>query len=313
MTVTDLPSDLTPLILNGHVVDVLRSLPEESVQCVISSPPYWGLRAYGTDPQVWGGEEFHVHEWEPVEVRRKGSTNGSSEDGSTLFATDTQKLDDLRELNEGETKQVRVDSSSFCSCGAWKGELGAEPTPELFVSHLADVFDEVRRVLRDDGTLWLNLGDTYTTHPAGLIGEKRWKKSTLTEGRDVSGAEQAGSFDKRTGAVAGEEPSGNPVACRLRASTTWLVSPLRLYLVEAQSDAGKRDGSPDPVARYIFLLTKRRTVLLRPGRRTGRLFRVLYRARQGGPICRQHRARDHRRVRRSGHQEVRGNGCPEPQ
>jgi DNA modification methylase len=45
--------------------------------------------------------------------------------------------------------------------GAWFGSYGLEPTPELFVEHTVEVFREVRRVLRDDGTLWLNLGDSY--------------------------------------------------------------------------------------------------------------------------------------------------------
>lgn len=51
--------------------------------------------------------------------------------------------------------------SGFCICGAWRGVLGLEPTPELFVAHLVSVFDQVRRVLRSDGTCWVNLGDSY--------------------------------------------------------------------------------------------------------------------------------------------------------
>ena len=57
-----IPRDLTPAILRGHVLDVLRMLPEEFVHCVVTSPPYWGLRAYGTEPQVWGGTPEHPHE-----------------------------------------------------------------------------------------------------------------------------------------------------------------------------------------------------------------------------------------------------------
>lgn len=45
-----IPTDLTPAILRGHVIDVLRTLPAGSVQTCVSSPPYWGLRAYGTEP-----------------------------------------------------------------------------------------------------------------------------------------------------------------------------------------------------------------------------------------------------------------------
>jgi DNA modification methylase len=60
-------------------------------------------------------------------------------------------------------KRQNVVQGSFCGCGSWRGALGLEPTPELYTAHLVDVFREVRRVLRDDGTLWLNLGDSYTS------------------------------------------------------------------------------------------------------------------------------------------------------
>jgi DNA modification methylase len=56
----------------------------------------------------------------------------------------------------------------FCSkCGAWKGSLGLEPTPELFIKHLCDIYDEVYRVLRKDGTCFVNLGDTFSSTQAG--------------------------------------------------------------------------------------------------------------------------------------------------
>ena len=56
-----------------------------------------------------------------------------------------------------------VDQGSACACGAWRGQLGLEPTPGMFVEHLVEVLREVRRVLRRDGTLWLNLGDSFMT------------------------------------------------------------------------------------------------------------------------------------------------------
>ena len=79
-------------LLQGDCKQVLATLPAGSVQCCITSPPYWGLRDYQTD-----------------------------------------------------------------------GQLGLEPTPEEYVANIVAVFREVRRVLRDDGTLWLNLGDSYTS------------------------------------------------------------------------------------------------------------------------------------------------------
>jgi hypothetical protein len=82
----------------GDVREQLRQLPDESVHCVVTSPPYWGLRMYLED-----GHESKHH------------------------------------------------------------ELGLEPTPEQYVANMVDVFREVRRVLRRDGTCWMNLGDSYAT------------------------------------------------------------------------------------------------------------------------------------------------------
>ena len=48
-------------ILVGHVLDRLAELPDESVHCVVTSPPFFGLRSYGTEPQVWGGEPNCSH------------------------------------------------------------------------------------------------------------------------------------------------------------------------------------------------------------------------------------------------------------
>ena len=50
-------------IRQGHVLELLQAMPEGSIQCVVTSPPFWGLRDYGTPPQVWGGDAGHAHEW----------------------------------------------------------------------------------------------------------------------------------------------------------------------------------------------------------------------------------------------------------
>lgn len=80
----------TVRIIIGDALEQLALLPDQSVHCCVTSPPYYGLRDYGVD-----------------------------------------------------------------------GQIGKEKTPEAYVSKLVEVFREVRRVLRDDGTLWLNLGDSY--------------------------------------------------------------------------------------------------------------------------------------------------------
>ena len=84
-------------ILNGDCIEMMRTLPDQSVHCCVTSPPYFGLRDYG-------------HE----------------------------------------------------------GQIGLEETPDAFVQKLVEVFREVKRVLRDDGTLWLNLGDSYARNGGGV-------------------------------------------------------------------------------------------------------------------------------------------------
>lgn len=84
------------MILQGDCIESMRELPEQSVHCCITSPPYFGLRDYGHD-----------------------------------------------------------------------GQIGLEPTPDEYVAKMVAVFQEVKRVLRDDGTLWLNLGDSYASYRDG--------------------------------------------------------------------------------------------------------------------------------------------------
>jgi len=238
-----IPRTLVPAIRQGHVLEVLRTLPEESVHCVVTSPPYWGLRTYGTVPQVWSGDSSCPHSWGTVTV-----PSGNGQVTHPMVAGT---------LNAASATRSPRASTSCTKCDAWRGELGLEPTPELFVDHLADVFDEVRRVLRSDGTLWLNLGDTYCTHPAGLTGARRWKTSTL-EVRDHTGAEQAGSIDKRPPGLKEKDLIGIPwkVAFELRR---------RGWYLREDCIWAKKNPMPEPVRdrptrshEYVFLLAKSR-------------------------------------------------------
>ena len=122
-------------------------MPADSVHCCVTSPPYWGLRDYGTPPQIWGGDSACRHRWS-IETR-KGMTGGTA--SAKVHAKGAANFQAF-----GATKHA------FCArCGAWRGSLGLEPTPALYVRHLVEVFREARRVLRKDGTLWLNIGDSY--------------------------------------------------------------------------------------------------------------------------------------------------------
>jgi DNA modification methylase len=154
-------------VLHGHSLTKLREMPDESVHCWISSPPYWGLRDYGTPPQVWGGDEQCEHEWgaELNGLKRTGGTRKSGL-GNYNNGLSTQAIErkNANQCHDG-------GSCTFCQkCDAWFGHLGLEPSPELYVRNLVTVLREARRVLRSDGTFWLNLGDTYA---GSRSGEKR--------------------------------------------------------------------------------------------------------------------------------------------
>lgn len=131
-------------IRTGHVLEQLRTLPDESVHCIVTSPPYWGLRDYGTEPQIWGGDPACSHEWEmrskpPAEMQGPGRTGVIG-------------------------PRRPPHRSAFCAaCGAWRGSLGLEPTLPIYVQNMVTVFEECRRVLRKDGTAWVNIGDAYAT------------------------------------------------------------------------------------------------------------------------------------------------------
>ena len=84
-------------LYQGGALETLKQMEDESINCCVTSPPYWGLRDYGVD-----------------------------------------------------------------------GQLGLEPTPDEYVAKMVEVFREVKRVLRKDGTLWLNLGDSYAGSGKGI-------------------------------------------------------------------------------------------------------------------------------------------------
>ena len=141
----------------GHVLDVLREMPAESVQVVVTSPPYWGLRDYGLPPQVWGGDSSCEHAWGPGIVARETTYRGK-----TRWQHVHNGRGELQEHLQDRWLRSDIDQGAVCErCGAWAGSLGLEPSPDLYVAHLVEVLREVRRVLRNDGTLWLNLGDCY--------------------------------------------------------------------------------------------------------------------------------------------------------
>jgi len=170
----------TVMIHVGDCLDTLRGMPDGSVQCCVTSPPYWGLRDYG-----------HA------------------------------------------------------------GQIGLEATPEAYVARMVEVFREVRRVLREDGTCWVNLGDSYAggggfcpTAPSNLAGSKQ-----TTQGSKSGGI-------KPQGAIKAKDLVGIPwrVAFALQSDGWWLRQDIIWH---------KPNPMPESVTdrctkahEYVFLLAK---------------------------------------------------------
>ncbi len=195
MEATDLNDLLT--ILEGDAVANLRTLETGSVQCCVTSPPFWGLRDYGAN-----------------------------------------------------------------------GQLGLEKTPEEYVAKMVEVFREVRRVLRKDGTLWLNLGDSYArAAEKGGSGTPNGR-NTPEMSYGLAQSAKIGSSDGKTGR--GDRPGtraridglkekdlvGIPwmVAFALRADGWWL----RSDIIWAKPNPMPESVTDRPTKshEYIFLLTK---------------------------------------------------------
>jgi DNA modification methylase len=222
-------------IEQADALSLLRELPENWAQTCVTSPPYWGLRDYGLPPAAWGGEPRCHHTWGQAQRGRRADMlpAGESRSQARLGA-------DARQGRAG------LHGGRFCQrCEAWRGCLGLEPTPELYVEHLLAVLGEVHRVLRDDGTLWLNLGDSYS----------RGASSCPALGRERHG----GALAQRTTppiALKAKDLVGIPwrVAFALRQQGWWLRSDV-VWVKPNPMPENVRDR-PTRAHEYLFLLTK---------------------------------------------------------
>ena len=143
-------------ILVGNAAGRLRELPDGSVRTCVTSPPYWGLRDYGTGTWV-GGDPDCTH-------RRESKKSDKTITGHKNFT---------EMLGVGDA----IYKSECPRCGAVREDqqLGLEETPEEFVENLCKIFDEVWRVLADDGTIWVNLGDSYNSVVSDRSGSHGFK------------------------------------------------------------------------------------------------------------------------------------------
>lgn len=146
-------------VIHGDCVEEMRKLPAESVHLWVTSPPYWGLRDYKIPPSVWGGDENCAHEFIEETVTGEIRTGQGMAAFSEKYRGGGKKV--------GTVPIIKAVRGVCLKCNAWRGVFGLEPTPELYLEHAVLIFREAKRVLRKDGTLWVNLGDSYAAASSG--------------------------------------------------------------------------------------------------------------------------------------------------
>lgn len=134
--------ELRNQIINGDCLEVLKEFPDNSINCCITSPPYYGLRDYGTGEWV-GGDPNCPH-------RRL-----SKQSDKTITGHAQEEL--VGNVGDAIYKTV----CKLCGAVRVDKQIGLEETPEEYIDKLVKVFHEVKRCLKDDGTLWVNIGDSY--------------------------------------------------------------------------------------------------------------------------------------------------------
>lgn len=171
--------DSTLTLYTGDATDTLAVLPDAAAHCVVTSPPYWGLRDYGT--------------------------------------------------------------------GRWVGgQHSLEPSPESYIERLCGVFTELRRVLVDTGTVWLNLGDSYSSEPPGRTRDPIHRKNLMGMPWRVAFALQRDGWIVRN-AIVWHKPNAMPESVKDRLSNRYEM----LFLLVKQQ-------------RYHFDLDRIRLPLSRP-------------------------------------------------
>lgn len=220
-------------IAHGDVLERLAELPDESVDCVVTSPPYWGLRDYGT--ARWeGGDPECAHK---VRANPGAATNGSTLGGGTK--------------SNGHQQEGFKSACRHCGAIRVDRQIGLEATPEDFLERLVRVFREVRRVLKPSGTCWVNLGDSYNS---GTSARRRPSKSAdhgYWQNGGTMGDERVNVPD-----LAPKQLVGIPwrVAFALQADGWWL----RSDVIWAKPNPMPESVTDRPTRshEYLFLLTK---------------------------------------------------------
>ncbi len=213
---------VTHEVLVGDALKHLRKMPDESVNCGVTSPPYWNLRDYGTATWVGGSADCdHLRGNEAWD-------NGASKSAGSK----------------------RISKTICQRCGARRidQQIGLEETPVLYVRKLVRIFREVRRVLRSDGTLWINIGDSYSA--SGAVGSQQGKQAT-NRGSNYKPGRRAGTVG-----IKGKNLVGIPwrLAFALQDDGWYLRS--AIIWAKPNGMPGSQTDRPTSSYEMVFLLSK---------------------------------------------------------
>ena len=216
----------------GNALDVLKTLPDESINCVVTSPPYYGLRDYNTS--IWHGGNLEC-DHQSNDVKR----------GKNSVKQNTQ--------NNG----LGAGFYDVCpKCGATKEDkqIGLEKTPFEYIDKLVEIFAEVKRVLTPDGTVWLNLADSYAGSRSDKYSSVNKDSMSYRNGHRKAGVEK--SIKNKLEGFKPKDLIGIPfrVAFALQDQGWYLRSDI-IWEKNNPMPESVRDR-PTKSHEYIFLLTK---------------------------------------------------------
>jgi DNA modification methylase len=157
-----IPQPLTQL--HGDCIDLLPTLARGSVRCVVTSPPYYALRDYGLPPTLWPEVTYSPMPGLPPITLTGCAPDCDHEWGDPIrspWANENPGPNGRVKNGESSRSRGKTSGEQCKRCGGWRGCLGLEPDPLMFIGHLVHIFRLLREALADDGTAWLNLGDSY--------------------------------------------------------------------------------------------------------------------------------------------------------
>lgn len=221
----------------GDALESIKTFPDECVDCVVTSPPYFGLRDYGTGH--WEGGDPNCKHYRESKKSDKTITGH-------------------KRMNENDAPVGDAIYKTVCpKCGAVRvdNQIGLEETPEEYIERLVTLFREIRRVLKKDGTCWVNIGDSYNCYKGNASNPNF---DTEFVGGDKGGAHPAreSGFGLQAKGLKPKDLMGIPwmFAFAMRADGWYL----RQDIIWA-----KPNPMPEPIAdrctkshEYIFLLSK---------------------------------------------------------